>query len=72
MQTSKHMQRPPQPNQALESTPLNPLSSSVGISGADGERFAIELCGPWPAYSFCDEPQGPAAAGQGGIHAVPC
>lgn len=42
------------------------------VSRHHGERFAIELCGPWPAYSFCDEPQGPAAAGQGGIHAVPC
>lgn len=42
------------------------------VSRDHGERFAIELCGPWPAYSFCDEPQEPAAPGQGGLHAAPC
>jgi hypothetical protein len=42
------------------------------VSRHHGERFAIELCGPWPAYSFCDEPQAPIAPGRGRLHAPPC
>jgi hypothetical protein len=41
------------------------------ISECHGEHFSIELSGPWPAYSFCDEREEPAATSQEGLHGVP-
>jgi Gas vesicle synthesis protein GvpL/GvpF len=41
------------------------------VSEHHGGRISIELRGPWPAYSFCNEPPAPTASGQGGLHAGP-